>query len=269
MGGIHARGHDFACAEQGSGEVVLLVHGSLNDHRYWAPQIAPFAAAGFRAVAVSLRHCWPERRDGSGDGYAVDSQVEDLAAIIAALGAGALHLVGHSRGGHLAFRLAERHPELVRRLVLAEPGGTLDASLGGPATEPPAAPYMQEAVALLRAGDNEAALRRFAEHTGGPGAWDRRTEERRQIARDNAMTLLGQIKEGRGPFSRAAAEAIRVPTLLVGGARTQPVFEAILGALAGAIPGARRATIPDATHAMSRDNPAAFDAAVLDFLRAG
>ena len=38
--------------------------------------------------------------------------------------------MGHSRGGHIAFRIAQAAARLLRKLVLAEPGGDLDASLG-------------------------------------------------------------------------------------------------------------------------------------------
>ena len=46
-------------------------------------------------------------------------------------------LMGHSRGGHISFRVAQRRPDLLRKLILAEPGGELDATLdpaaaGGP-----------------------------------------------------------------------------------------------------------------------------------------
>jgi esterase len=122
---------------------------------------------------------------------------------------------------------------------------------------------------LVQAGDVEGGLRRFAEHTGGPGAWEKRSETRKTIGRDNAHTLAGQIHEQRRPFSRAAAEDVRVPTLLVHGANTQPSFIAIIDALERTMPGfAGRVSIPDAAHGMSSDNPAAFNAAVLAFLEA-
>jgi pimeloyl-ACP methyl ester carboxylesterase len=259
---------EISYAEQGEGEPLLLVHGSLNDQRNWAPQMAPFAAAGFRVIAPSLRHYWPARWDGQGGGFTIDQHVADLIAFIGALGIAPVHLVGHSRGGHIAFRIAQHHPGLIRRLVLAEPGGTLDASLLPAGAVPSSyADTLAEPVALIRRGEIEAGLRVFAEQTGGPGAWERRSEDRRQVGRDNAATLLGQINEGRRPFARAEAEAIRLPTLLVGGAQTQPNFVAILDALERVMPDARRATIPNATHTMGRDNPDAFNAAVLDFLR--
>lgn len=269
MPSLNAGGYAIDYAEAGTGEPVVLLHGSLNDQRYWAPQMAPFGER-FRTVAPSLRHYWPERWAGptpeEPGGFTIDQHVADVAAFIAVLGTGPVRLVGHSRGGHIAFRVAERHPELVRALVLAEPGGELDESLGGDAPGRQGAAFAA-AAALIRAGDLEGGLRRFAEHTGGPGAWEKRTETRKAINRDNATTLLGQIDERRAPFSRAAARAIRVPTLLVGGAQTQSAFVAILDALEGCIAGARRVTIANAAHGMSHDNPAAFNAAVLGFFQ--
>ena len=86
--------------------------------------------------------------------------------------------------------------------------------------------------------------------------------------RDNAATLLGQIREARPPFSRAEVEAIRAPTLLVGGERSPPFYREILDALERCLPDVRRVTIPGASHPMNHENAAAFNAAVLDFLAA-
>ncbi len=265
MPSLTVDGYDIAYAEAGSGDPLLLIHGTLGDQRSFAAQMEPLGAQ-WRVMALSMRHCWPGRWEEGGD-FTIDRHVADVAGVIAALGAGPVRLLGHSRGGHIAFRVAERHPALVRALVLAEPGGELDESLGaaprGPGRQ---ASAFAEAAALVAAGDEEAGLRRVAEHTGGPGAWDRRPEARKAVSRANARTLLGQIHEKRAPYSRAAAAAIQAPTLLMGGAQTQPQFTAILDALEGAIPGARRVTIPAATHGLTFEQPEAFNRAVLEFL---
>jgi len=181
-----------------------------------------------------------------------------------------VHLVGHFRGGRIALRIAERHPHLLRKLVLAEPSGVLDKSLLPPGEKPaPYTDFIAAAAQDVGRGDIEGGLRRFAEYTGGPGAWERRPEARKRIARDNADTLLGQIGEGRKPYSRTEAEAIRVPTLLVNGRNTQPPFSRVLDAFERSIEGVRRITIPSAAHGMNWDNPDVFNAAVLDFLAAG
>ena len=52
-----------------------------------------------------------------------------MVGFIEALSETPVDLMGDSRGGHIAFRVAQQRPDLLRRLVLAEPIGNLDASL--------------------------------------------------------------------------------------------------------------------------------------------
>jgi pimeloyl-ACP methyl ester carboxylesterase len=254
-------------AESGppDGPPLLLIHGMLGDQRSFAAQMAPLGAAGHRVMAVSLRHCWPDSWREGGD-FTIDTHVADLAGFIRALGRGPVALMGHSRGGHIAFRLAERHPELVRALILAEPGGELDESLGGQKAAATQAGAFAKAARLIAAGDEEGGLRSVFDHIGGPGAWEKRPEARKAINRANARTLLGQIHERRSPYSRAAAAAIRAPTPLLHGANTQPGYIANVEALAGAMPQTRIVVIPNATHGLTAENPAAVNQAVIDFL---
>ena len=88
-----------------------------------------------RVIAVSLRHFFPAHWDGVGDTYSIALHVADVIAFIERLDARQVDLMGHSRGGHISFRLAQRRPDLLRKLVLVEPGGELDASLD-PAAKP-------------------------------------------------------------------------------------------------------------------------------------
>lgn len=266
MPSIAVDGTDIAYAEAGAGPPLVMVHGTLGDQRSWTAQMAPFGER-FRAMAVSLRHCWPGRWEDGGD-FTIARHTADIAGVIRALGAGPVRLVGHSRGGHIAFRVAQHHPELIEALVLVEPGGELDESLGGAPSAGHQASAFAKAAALIAEGREEEGLTVVAEHTGGPGAWAKRSEARKEVNRANARTLLGQIHEQRSPYRRAEAEGIRARTLLIGGDRSQPQFARILDALEGAMPNARRVTIPNAAHSVQADNPAAFNAAVFAFLEA-
>jgi pimeloyl-ACP methyl ester carboxylesterase len=264
MPSLSVDGYPLAYAEAGSGPPVVMIHGTLGDQRSWGAQMDAFGAK-HHAIAVSLRHCWPGRWEDGGD-FTIARHTADMAAFIRALGEGPVRLVGHSRGGHIAFRVAQHHPDLLAALVLVEPGGELDESLGG---APPAghqASAFGKAAALIGEGRVEEGLTVVAEHTGGPGAWQKRSEARKAVNRDNATTLLGQVNERREPYRRAEAEAIRTRTLLVGGAQSQPQFGRILDALAPVMPNATRATIARAAHSVQADNPADFNAAVLAFL---
>lgn len=257
----------FAQAGVG-GRPLLMVHGTLGDQRSFAAQMAPLAAAGFQVMALSMRHCWPGNWPAEGGDFRIDTHVADVAAFIGALRQGPVALLGHSRGGHIAVRVAERHPALLRALILAEPGGELDESLGGKPGAAGQASAFTIAADRIAAGDEEGGLKVVAEHTGGSGAWERRPEDRKVISRANARTMLGQWSEQRRPFSRATVATIRTPTLFLYGADTRANFVTNVEALSGAITGSKVAAIRNATHGLSYENPVDFNAAVVGFLQA-
>ena len=128
-------GYRLAHVEAGTRlPALLLIHGSMSDYRSWLNQMDAFGAR-HRTLAVSLRHCYPERWDGVGNDFNVEQHADDLAALIEELDVGAVHVVGHSRGGAVALQLALQRPELVRTLVLADPrraGGAAARHGGGP-----------------------------------------------------------------------------------------------------------------------------------------
>jgi esterase len=257
-------GYPIAYAEAGSGPPLLMIHGTLGDQRSWTAQMEAFGAA-HHAIAVSLRHCWPGKWEDGGD-FTIARHTADIAGFIRALGEGPVRLIGHSRGGHIAFRVAQHHPDLVQSLVLLEPGGELDETLGGASPAGKQGAAFARGAALIGEGKVEEGLTVIAEHTGGASAWAKRSETRKAVNRDNARTLLGQINEQRKPYSRAEAAGIAIRTLLAGGNQSQPQFGVILDALEGAMPNATRVTIRNAAHSVQADNPADFNAAVLTFL---
>jgi esterase len=266
MPALRVNGYDMAFVERGAGEPLLLVHGTLCDYRHWTRQMTPFGAH-YRTIAVSLRHCWPEQWDGEGDDFTVQQHLADIVSFIGELETGPVHLLGHSRGGHIAFRAAQTVPHLIRSLILVEPGGVLAADLerGLKPAPPPIAlgPLYARAAERIRRGEIDEALRPTIDVIAGPGGWDRTPESVREMFRDNARTLLGQIKESRAPFARADAEAIGAPTLLIAGERSPASFHHILDGLETALKDVRRAVIPNASHSSNLDNPRAFERAVM------
>ncbi len=264
---IRINGYDMAYLELGQGPVLVMIHGSLGDFRIWGPVLGPLMR-GHRVIAPSLRHFFPAYWDGVGPGFTIAQHVEDVIALIEALGAAPIDLLGHSRGGHIAFRVAQQRPDLLHSLILAEPGGDMDASLAEPGPVPALSQTARFAAAAekIAAGDIEGGMTVFLDGIEGPGAWARHPEARRQQMRDNARTLLGQINENRPPFTRAEAEAIRTPTLFIGGEKTGGLLRVNMETLPKHVRGAKVTMIPGATHAMYEQNPVAFARAVLDFL---
>jgi esterase len=263
---LHQRVNDYDMAyiEVGRGHPLVCIHGSLCDFRTWSPVLGPLSRR-CRVIAPSLRHFFPEHWDGVGGDYTIAQHVDDIIAFLEALG-GKVDLLGHSRGGHLAFREAQRRPDLLRRLVLAEPGGDLDISLAPEGSLPPLKSHLIAAVEKIAAGDTEGGLESFIDAITSAGVWKRLPPAVQQELRDNARTLLGQINEQREPYTRSDAEQIRVPTLFIGGGDTPGSLPIILRALASHVPGARTAIIPNTTHMMFDEDPVRFSAIVLDFL---
>jgi pimeloyl-ACP methyl ester carboxylesterase len=104
---------------RGSGPAVLLVHAGGEDAEQWRP-IAE-RLTGFRVVTYdrrgtlrSGREAWP----GGGSAQHAD----DAAGLLGALGVDDVLVFGASSGGIPALQLALRHPELIRRALVYEPG---------------------------------------------------------------------------------------------------------------------------------------------------
>lgn len=265
---VSIRGYDMAFIDEGQGQPLLLIHGSLYDNRYWVPQIEVLAAAGFRVIAPSLRHYWPNDASGAAQ-LSIEEHTEDMAAFMAGLKLGPIDLLGHSRGGYIVFRIAERHPELLRRLILAEPAGVLGEGFIAPGEAMPNyTALIADSVAKVANGEIEAGLASFYEYALGPGSWAKLGEPRQSICRDNARTLIGQGQEGRVPYTRASAEALRPRTLLIDGALAEAPFRRVADGLARTIPHVKHVTLPCAAHLLNWDDATGFNAAVLEFLGA-
>jgi pimeloyl-ACP methyl ester carboxylesterase len=264
---LDVNGYDMAYLEVGSGPPLVCVHGTLGDFRTWSAVLGPLTRK-HRVITVSLRRFFPEHWDGASNDYLMSQHIADVVGFIEKLDTGPVDLMGHSRGGHIAFRVAQTRPELLRRLVLAEPGGELDASLDPTAVSGPSprASRIAECAEKVSGGDIDGALMMFVDMIDGDGAWARLSATPRQQLRDNATTLIGQVGENRAPFTKAEAESIRTPTLFVGGADTKGALPAVLRALAAHVPNSTTAMIPDARHWMFEQAPQKFCEIVEEFL---
>jgi esterase len=262
---LHVNGYDMAYLEIGAGPPLVCIHGTLGDFRTWSAVFGPLSRKR-RVISVSLRHFFPEHWNGVGTDYLMSQHVADTIGFIESLNAGPVDLMGHSRGGHIGFRVAQQRPELLRKLVLAEPGGELDATLDPSGTPSQRAVRFTAAAERVAAGDIDGGLKIFFDAIEGEGAWGRLPAAPKQQLRDNAFTLIGQVGENRQPYTRADAQSIRTPTLLIGGADTKGALPAVLRALALHVPGASTAMIPGARHWMFEQAPQQFCEIVLAFL---
>ena len=105
------------CAVAGRGHPIVFLHGFPDFWFSWRKQIPAVVAAGYRAIAPDLRGYNLSDKPPGVSGYHLDELAEDVAAMARWAGE-PVTLVGHDWGGVIAWRVAERWPELAARLVI-------------------------------------------------------------------------------------------------------------------------------------------------------
>ncbi|MFD4603344.1 alpha/beta fold hydrolase [Streptomyces sp. NPDC058464] len=111
-------GRRIHLVEQGSGPLVLLVHGFPECWYSWRHQLPVLAAAGYRAVAVDVRGYGRSSKPAATDAYRMVELVADNAAVVRALGEESAVVVGHDWGAAVAANSALLRPEVFRAVGL-------------------------------------------------------------------------------------------------------------------------------------------------------
>ena len=197
---------------------------------------------------------WDMRGHGQSDypddlaQYSEALTVGDMAALLDAVGAKEAVIGGLSLGGYMSLAFHRAHPERTRALLIIDTGPG----------------YKNDEA---RAGWNATAIKR-AEKLEAEGLPSGGSAEVRQARHRDAT---GLARAARGMLTQHDARVIeslpdiRVPSVVVVGADDTP-FLAASSYMAAKIPGAKLVTIPNAGHAANIDQPAAFNAALVEFL---
>ncbi|MEU9835975.1 alpha/beta hydrolase [Streptosporangium sp. NPDC048047] len=137
---VSSPGGRIHIAEQGTGPLVLLVHGFPETWYSWRHQMPALAAAGYRAVAIDVRGYGRSSAPAATDAYRMLDLVEDGVSVVHALGEETAVVVGHDWGATIAATSALLRPEIFRAVGLLSvpytpPGGPrpsdVFAQLGG------------------------------------------------------------------------------------------------------------------------------------------
>jgi pimeloyl-ACP methyl ester carboxylesterase len=241
----------------GTGPPLLLVHGTTADHSRW-DHLLPDLEQHFTVHAMDRRG-----RGGSGDtaDYAIEREFEDVAAVAEAIGE-PVFLLGHSYGAVCGLE-ASLLTDKVRRLLLYEP----PLPTGHP-LYPPGVP--ERIQALVDAGELEAGLEVFArevlrmpelelERFRAQPAWTVRVGLAPTIARE--LTF-----DRRYSFRPERFAGFAVPTLLLLGGDSPPVFRHATDVVAAALPESRIAVLPGQRHVAMDTAPELFLSEVGQFL---
>jgi pimeloyl-ACP methyl ester carboxylesterase len=268
-----ANGIRMHYVEMGSGPLVLLLHGFPELWYAWRFVLPRLAAAGFRAVAPDLRGYNLTDRPSGTRSYTLDVLSADVAGLVRALGEESATVVGHDWGAVVAFGAAHRHPDAVRRLVIAN--GPHPAAMRRELRHLDQArrswyaaffqlPLVPEAV--LSAG-NHALLRRVLRN--GPRRKGAVTDEDERVyvdawSRPGALTaMLAYYRAFRLPGGSTGR--VDQPTLVVWGDRDEHLRASMADHMAGWVPNVHVRHLPDASHWVPADEPELLSTLIADF----
>ncbi|MEH2627638.1 pimeloyl-ACP methyl ester carboxylesterase [Bradyrhizobium sp. AZCC 1719] len=268
---VEVNGVRLQYVDHGSGEPIVFVHGVPSDLRSWEPVREGFAKK-YRFIAYTQRYFgtrpWPD----DGKNLTVATLADDLAKFIATLNVGPVHLVGWSYGGQVTTTAAVKNPSLVRSLILYEASVASmlpTDSAEGKAAREDRAKLLAPAIAAAKAGDAVQAAKRLQEAVFQlpPGEFDRLPQDWQTRVLDNARTLPLVFSASPPPVITCdMLKSFARPTLVMHGEKTQAFYALIAEAIGKCVPSAQLVVLPNVGHDGPRRDPAAFTAAVVEFL---
>lgn len=275
---------DIAPQGQANGRTVVLLHGKNFCAATWESTIEALGAAGYRVIAPDqigfCKSAKPERYQYSFAQLAANTQ-----ALLKSLGIERAAIVGHSMGGMLATRLALQYPAAVEQLVLVNPIGLEDWKAEGVPWRDVQDWYAGE----LKTGFD--SIKRYQLDVYYGGRWkpdyDRWVEMlaglyagpgRQRVAWNQALAsdmvfnqpVLYELPDLKMSTTLFIGQRDRTA---IGKDRAPPEVAARIGnypalgkRAAAAIPGARLVEFEDLGHSPQVEDPARFNAALLEAL---
>ena len=250
----------------GQGTPLVFVHEFAGDCRSWDPQVA-FFARRYKVITYNARGYPPSDVPEMVDAYSQDIAVDDVRGIVEQVGGGPAHVCGLSMGGYATLHFGLRYPDLARSLVVGGCGYGSD--------DPEAFRREAESLSTRMQRDGMAAVAplyaegpmRVQFQRKDPYGWRVFADAlARHSATGSALTQRGV--QGRRPTVYALKERLvklTAPTLVVTGDEDEPCLDPGVF-LERHVKTAGLLVVPNTGHVINLEEPAAFNAAVLEFL---
>jgi pimeloyl-ACP methyl ester carboxylesterase len=276
------------CGDPGLPPLIVVHGGPTWDHSYLAPAVERLVDVA-HVVMFDLRGCGRSARvpplgDLSVDELQPELLADDVAGLVDQLGVDRADVLGFSYGGMIAMRAVDRHPDRVRRLVLA----STTAYRGGWSAELEADPEYRrrgelrgpvrfDDPALVGPHAPDGALSRAMADASAPrdvwrldrlDDWDRVLDGVRFSSDWNAPFLAGDLRPAAPDDPPTVLRRWGGPVLIAHGVHDMTFPVRLARRLHDEVPGSTLAEIPDAAHMAHFDNPTAWLAAVRAFLAA-
>jgi len=258
-GRVAVNGTHLYYEQAGSGHPLVLIHGFTLTTQMWEDQFAVFARH-YRVIPYDMRGCGRSARPTEEPFTSVD----DLCALLDALGVNRTVVLGLSRGGGVAIDFALAYPERTSALVLVDP------ALGGWTWSEDFSRSMDELAITAQTLGVEAARQRWLAHPFFLPARERPELAARLaqiVANYSGWSWLRTSPELDADLpTPRPLEQMSIPTLLVMGEQDISEFQAIARHIASSIPQLTKHVLPGVGHMANMEAPEAFNETVLSFL---
>lgn len=251
----------------GAGPLFALSPGFCTTHENFRPQVAPLVAAGYRVLLWDYRGQGHSLVSGERVTYSMQALVYDLATVLDWASPGEPAVVGGlSLGGLVSLHFALQNPSRTRALVLASTG--------------PGFKREENRLRWLRIMEKNAAkIERFGLDSylcgeaetmaiGRPPHSEFARRARHEIVSQDPVQVARLAREVAGP-AEAVIERLReiaVPSLVLVG-ENDTAYRAPAEILQARLVASRLVVLPGAGHIANLETPAAFNRALLKFLR--
>jgi pimeloyl-ACP methyl ester carboxylesterase len=229
-------------AVYGVGTPVILLHGGLGHSDVWGNQVPALVDAGFKVIVADSRGHGRSTRSEQAYSYAL--MASDVVALMDYLKLDKAAIVGWSDGGIIGLDIAMNYPERLTRLYAY-----------GANTN----------VAGLRADIADSKVfNQYIENAGKDYA-------RLSSTPKDYETFVAQISEmwaTQPAYTAAQLGKINVPVAIADGEHDEAIRQEHNAEMVAAIPGAQLVILPGVSHFGMWQDPALFNKAVLDFLKA-
>jgi pimeloyl-ACP methyl ester carboxylesterase len=258
--------------EAGRGDPILFVHEFGGHHLSWEPQLRHFSRR-YRCITYAARGWPPSDIPDEVAAYSQARAADDAAAVLRELRIGKAHIVGLSMGATAAIEFGIRHPAMALSLTAAACGS-------GASTDPEQKRKFHDECMRFADRLEQEGIAAMAElYCAGPARVQYREKDprgweefKRQFAegsaRGHALTMRG-VHAPRVPLFEREAEinAIAAPVMVIAGDEDDSTLELAVF-LKRTIPRCGLLMLPRTGHTINLEEPAAFNAALQDFLLA-
>ncbi len=225
-----------------AGVPVLLLHGGFGNSNYYGRLIPVLAAHGYRVIAMDSRgHGRSTRSDAP---LTYDLMAQDVQGLLDQLGISKVYLVGWSDGGIIGLDLAMSHPDRLAGLFAFGVNADVSGLKEGAGTTPVFGAYLAR------------TAQEYHELSPTPQQWE------------GFSAAVTKMWETLPAYTRADLASIKVPTTIADGEFDEGIKRTHEEYMARTIPGARLVILPNVSHFAMLQDPRAFNAAVLSFLKA-